>query len=87
MASAARMDRWGSRDGGWRGLFLTPRVTAALAAALALGIFVVDVATPAQFAVAVLYVMVVLLVGTSYRRQAILLVAAGCSCWCSSASH
>ena len=78
MASAARMDRWGSRDGGWRGLLLTPRVTAALAGVLALGIFVVDVATPAQFAVAVLYVMVVLLAGTLVPRPAILLVAAGC---------
>ncbi len=78
MASAARMDRWGLRDGGWRDLFLTPRVMTALAAVLALGIFVVDVATPAEFAVAVLYVVVVLLVGSSYRRRAILPVAAGC---------
>ncbi len=78
MASAARLDRWGLREGGWRDLFLTPRLTAGLAAALALGIFIVDVATPAEFAVAVLYVMVVLLVGSAYRRRVILAVAVSC---------
>jgi hypothetical protein len=45
---------------------------------LALGIFVVDTATPYGFAVAVLYVLVVLMAANFNRRGDVLLVSAGC---------
>ena len=54
-------------------------VATALAVAVALAIFIVDTATPSRFGVAVLYVIVVLLAGSFYRRWGIILVAAGCA--------
>ena len=45
---------------------------------LALAIFIVDTATPFGFAVAVLYVLVVLLAASFYRRRGALLASAGC---------
>jgi two-component system, LuxR family, sensor kinase FixL len=45
---------------------------------LALGIFVFDTATPYGFAVAVLYVLVVLMAASFNRRSDVLLVSAGC---------
>jgi two-component system, LuxR family, sensor kinase FixL len=47
-------------------------------ASLALAIFVFDVATPYHFAIAVLYVVVVLMATRFNRRRDLLLVSAGC---------
>lgn len=77
-AGTARMDRWGFRQSTVQGVFPGPKLAAALAAAVALGIFVVDTATPTRFAVAVLYVIVVLLAGSCCGRRGIILVAVGC---------
>ena len=77
-ASAAQTDRWGIRGGAAHGVFPRSKAAAVIAVALALGIFVVDTLTPYGFAVAVLYVIVVLLAGSFLRRQGVLLVAAGC---------
>ena len=46
VASAARLDRWGLRESAFLRWFPAPKVAAGLAAAVALGIFVVDTATP-----------------------------------------
>jgi two-component system, LuxR family, sensor kinase FixL len=48
------------------------------AGALAIGIFVVDTVTPFGVAVAVLYVVVVLMAANFCQRRGVLLVAAGC---------
>jgi PAS domain S-box-containing protein len=48
------------------------------AAALAIGIFVIDTVTPLDIAVAVLYVVVVLLAANVLQRRGVLLVALGC---------
>mgnify|MGYP000219792734 CR=1 FL=1 len=77
-AGTAQMDRWGFRQSTVQGVFPGPKLAAALAAAVALGIFVVDTATPTRFAVAVLYVIVVLLAGSCCGRRGIILVAIGC---------
>jgi PAS domain S-box-containing protein len=45
---------------------------------LALGLFVFDTATPYAFAIAVLYVLVVLMAASLNRRRDLLLVSAGC---------
>src|ERR1700704_2872124 len=45
---------------------------------LALAIFIVDTATPFGFAVAVLYVLVILLAASFCRRRDVLLASAGC---------
>lgn len=49
------------------------------AGALAVGIFIFDTFSPLQFAVAVLYVVVVLIAATRYQRRAVLIAAVGCS--------
>ena len=49
------------------------------AGALALAIFVVDAITPLDMAVAVLYVVVVLLAVNFLPRRGVLLVAMGCA--------
>jgi class 3 adenylate cyclase len=49
------------------------------AGALAVGIFVFDTFSPLQFAVAVLYVVVILIVATRYRRRGMLLTAGICA--------
>ena len=77
-ASAAQTDRWGIRGGRAHGVFPRSKAAAVIAVALTLGIFVVDTVTPYGFAVAVLYVIVVLLAGSFLRRRGVLLVAAGC---------
>jgi PAS domain S-box-containing protein len=59
-----------------------PRPTSALlpvaTAALATGIFIVDILTPPEFGVAVLYVAVVLMAARFCQPHGIVLVAAGC---------
>lgn len=49
------------------------------AAALAIAIFVIDTFSPLQMAIAVLYVMVVILAASFSRRKGVLLVALGCA--------
>ena len=61
------------------GMFPSPGLSAALAALAAAAVFVVDTVTPSSFAVAVLYVLVVLLTGNRCRGRALVLVAAGCA--------
>lgn len=61
------------------GMFPSPGLAAALAALAATAVFVVDTVTPSSFAVAVLYVLVVLLAGNCCRGRALVLVAAGCA--------
>jgi adenylate cyclase len=58
-----------------RGSYLPPFV----AGALAVGIFIIDTIAPLQFAVAVLYVVVVLLAATYFKRRGVLMAAAGCA--------
>ena len=53
---------------------LLPVATAAVAA----GIFIVDILTPPEFVVAMLYVAVVLMAARFCRRPSVVLVAAGC---------
>jgi len=48
------------------------------AAMLALGIFVIDTFSSLQFSVAVLYVIVVLVVGFNYRRRHVVIAATAC---------
>jgi len=48
------------------------------AAALALGIFIFDTLSPLQFAVAVLYVVVVLIAATYLQRRSVLIAATAC---------
>jgi adenylate cyclase len=49
------------------------------AGALAIGIFVFDTMSPLQFAVAVLYVVVILIVATHYQRLGVLITAGVCA--------
>jgi PAS domain S-box-containing protein len=49
-----------------------------VAAALAMGIFIVDTITPLDIAVAVLYAVVVLMAGAYFQRRGVLLVSTGC---------
>jgi class 3 adenylate cyclase len=51
----------------------------AVAGALAIGIFAFDTLSPLQFAVAVLYVVVVLIAATCYQRRGVLLTAGACT--------
>jgi two-component system, LuxR family, sensor kinase FixL len=64
-------------------LRLSPSVTSSLlvavAAALALGIFVFDTVVPYGMAVAVLYVVVVLIAGNFLQRRGVLITAAACA--------
>ena len=48
------------------------------AAALAIGIFIFDTLSPLQFAVAVLYVVVVFMAATYYQRRGVVLAAGAC---------
>jgi len=57
----------------------TSRMFPIVAAAFALAIFVVDTATTLDIAVAVLYVIVVLLSANFFSRQGVLLAASGCA--------
>jgi class 3 adenylate cyclase len=50
-----------------------------VAAALAVGIFIFDTISPLQFAVAVLYVVVVLIAASYGRRRDVLIAAVGCA--------
>jgi adenylate cyclase len=52
---------------------------ALLIGALAVGIFIFDTISPLQFAVAVLYAVVVLIAATRYRRRGILMTAGACA--------
>jgi PAS domain S-box-containing protein len=56
----------------------TSFVLPVIAVAVAIGIFVIDTATPFDVAIAVLYVVVILLAATFLERRGILLVSAGC---------
>jgi PAS domain S-box-containing protein len=56
----------------------TAPIAPATAAAFAMAIFLVDAITPLDVAVAVLYVVVVLLAASFLERRGVLLVAAGC---------
>jgi class 3 adenylate cyclase len=62
---------------------ITPRPNFPLlplaAAALAIGIFIFDTLSPLQFAVAVLYVVVVFIAATFYQRRGVVLAAGACS--------
>jgi class 3 adenylate cyclase len=49
-----------------------------VAVALGIGIFIFDTVSPLQFAVAVLYVVVVLVAATSYRRRVVLMTSGAC---------
>jgi adenylate cyclase len=49
-----------------------------LVVALGAAIFIFDTVSPLQFAVAVLYVVVVLIAATSYRRRVVLMTAGAC---------
>ena len=49
------------------------------AAALAIGIFIFDTVSPLQFAVAVLYIVVVFMAATYYQRRGVVLAAGACS--------
>src|SRR3954465_3823520 len=57
---------------------VTPNLLPYVAAVLAIGIFIFDTLSPLQFAVAVLYVVVVLIAGTYYHRRGVLFAAAAC---------
>jgi two-component system sensor kinase FixL len=59
--------------------FATSRMFSVVAAAFAIAIFVVDTATTLDIAVAVLYVVVVLLSANFLARRGVLLVASGCT--------
>src|SRR5258706_9081374 len=50
-----------------------------IAGALAIGIFVFDTVSPLQFAVAVLYVVVVLIAATYFQRRGLLIAAVACA--------
>jgi hypothetical protein len=50
-----------------------------VAGLLAIGIFIFDTLSPLQFAVAVLYVVVVLIAATRYQRRGVLIAASGCA--------
>src|SRR3954454_11796414 len=62
---------------------ITPRrrfpVLPVAAAALAIGIFIFDTLSPLQFAVAVLYIVVVFMAATFYERRGVVLAAGACS--------
>jgi class 3 adenylate cyclase len=49
-----------------------------VAVALGIGIFIFDTVSPLQFAVAVLYVVVVLVAATSYQRRVVLMTSGAC---------
>ena len=49
-----------------------------VAGALATGIFIFDTVSPLQFAVAVLYVIVIFMAAISYQRRGVLMAASGC---------
>jgi class 3 adenylate cyclase len=55
-----------------------PSVVPTVAGALAIGIFIFDTFSPLEFAVAVLYVLVVLIAGTGLRRRGVLMTAGAC---------
>ena len=59
--------------------FAAAPMFAAVAAAFAIAIFVVDTATTLDIAIAVLYVVVVLLSANFLARRGVLLVASGCA--------
>ncbi len=61
-----------------QGMFPSPGLSAVLAVLMAIAVFVVDTMTPTTFAVAVLYVVVVLLAGNCCRGRTLALIAAGC---------
>jgi len=67
---------------GVSGAVTRPTISSALAplvaAALALGIFIFDTLSPLQFAVAVLYVVVVLIAATYLQRRSVLIAATAC---------
>jgi PAS domain S-box-containing protein len=66
---------------GYRSLspgFATSFILPVTAGAFAIGIFIVDTITPLDIAVAVLYVIVVLVAGAYFQRRGVLLVSAGC---------
>src|ERR1700694_5015062 len=49
-----------------------------IAGAIAIAIFIIDTATPLDIAIAVLYVLVVLMAANSFQRRGVLLVASTC---------
>src|SRR5215510_3894267 len=63
--------------GGSRPASLAPPLTA-IAGAFALGIFAFDTATTLDIAIAVLYVVVVLLSANFLQRRGVIIVASGC---------
>ena len=58
--------------------FSASSILPVIAVAFAIGIFLVDTATPLDIAIAVLYVVVVLLAANFLQRRGVLLVAAAC---------
>jgi adenylate cyclase len=54
-------------------------LSAGIAAVLALGIFIFDTISPLQFAVAVLYVIVISVVAAYFKKRDLLIAASGCA--------
>src|SRR5262245_60568209 len=58
--------------------FAPPAVLAVIAVVIAIGIFVIDTFTPTDIAIAVLYVVVVLIAATLCQRRGVVLVSSTC---------
>jgi two-component system sensor kinase FixL len=58
--------------------FVTPFLLAVVAGAFAIAIFIIDTVTTLDIAIAVLYVVVVLVAANFFARRGVLLVASGC---------
>jgi two-component system, LuxR family, sensor kinase FixL len=58
--------------------FAPPPVLAAIAGTVAIGIFLIDTFTPLDIAIAVLYVVVVLIAASLFQRRGVLLVSSAC---------
>jgi two-component system sensor kinase FixL len=62
----------------WSALTGVPGLVALFTGLFAIAVFIIDTTTPFDFAVAVLYVVVVLLVAQYFSRREVLIVALGC---------
>ena len=62
----------------WPSFLRASRILPFIAGAFALGVFVVDTVTTLDIAIAVLYVVVVLLAADNFQRRGVLLVSLGC---------
>jgi PAS domain S-box-containing protein len=72
------MNKSEMQDGSPSSAFAASPVLPVAAGAIALAIFIVDTATPLDIAIAVLYVVVVLMAANSFQRRGVLLVASAC---------